>query len=157
MSSCFNIFEGNDISCEMHGTAVMRPCVRCLLALDDIHDRPESDEQHLRQIMLAIQEFAQLIGRPERIYTKEVYREKQDLFRAAEDKFSCCLCGNGNLFWNTLGSGARACYLTLIFTFEPLQNLPLNISKIRKKTLTVYLSSDKFRSTWDSLQTSGSH
>lgn len=108
---CCNIPERKHFSCVKHGIVVLRPCFRYLVAKHDIRDLGEVDEQQLRQTMLAQKEYTLLMERGYRMEKEDVYRKRQDLYRAGEVKCLFCICRKGIRPANSLGSECRACYL----------------------------------------------
>lgn len=51
-----DVSERKDMSCVKNGIAVLKLFVRCLVAMDQIRDLPESDEQQPRNAMLSREE-----------------------------------------------------------------------------------------------------
>lgn len=65
--------------CLLHDTAVMRPCVSCLVTLNDSCDLKESNSSHPKHTMIVREELISITGRAETVENALVYKEKQNL------------------------------------------------------------------------------
>lgn len=148
VSYCCDIPEAKDVSAIRHGHGRYHPCVRCHITYEDMvrgrgsPSRVLSGTIETRRRVKELKEAAErMSGREERGRRREALNEIGCLLSAkslAEWPSSLEeLCGSGGLVVEDLYS---------MFTFEPLHNLHLGVSRLLKTCLVQYLSSDEIYS-----------
>lgn len=159
ISYCCNIPRGNNMSCGKNWIAVTRPCVRYLVTMYSIADLRESNRRQLRPSKLATEEDSELMGGAERKGKKEVYGEKPDLVWAANDNMSVMFPSKGECLLKHVEFRMHTILLHSyrVFMVEHLHSLHLGISKIVKKTIIAYRSSDPTMSTLGHSRTNRRH
>lgn len=144
VSYCCDIPEGKDISGVRHGVAVRRPCVRCMVTGEDIiagrrsDIRSMEDTRRVRRIVCS--------GRDGSDERDRIARE--GLVVGEGESGSALLKSYSLSKWPSfleemMGRGGKSGDVYSIFTFEPLHNLHLGISKLVKECTMSYLSSDR--------------
>lgn len=160
--SCCGTFERMEMSSVEQVIALTRPCLIYLVAMDEISGLQESNEGHIRQIMLGREKYALLIEIAEKMEKKDVYWEKPDRGRPAENMLSMQSVSKFKdeiHSWNILRSGCGVCYLKCLncSRLNLLKNFNLVYQKCNLQIIIAHLPSDKCWSTWGKHRTSIIH
>lgn len=112
---CFGVPKPKDTLDVKHSIAVTRLCVKFQIQwMTFVRCKKEIIESWDRPCLRERENYASFIKRAERMDREDVYREKLDLVRTAQNSLFALSLSKWQFFFNMLGSGCGAYYLTCI-------------------------------------------
>ena len=139
-----DIPEAKDVACVRHGLKGIHPCVRCKVTDSMFRECEQSGNRSVQELSRTRNLFRSFMSRSEMYSVSGDLSAASEFKKKGEDVLKQLSVWQWTSFLETTALLIPNCPCTLysIFTFEPLHNLHLGVSKLIKGCIMDYLGAD---------------